>query len=313
MTGMTGKPTNRMSRKLWKRNHDPNNLYMAWIIEGDPVESAYRLLASLDTTSPEAQKSLEFALKSNQHKLLKFIFRELSVLWRIQAHREHIQTSIDINKLILPNITDPEKAGPLLKQLADNEIVVNKLTAAIESQDGLVSKLQFRKMELSAQSLTNAELTREANEYSDAAHRAYAGGKNDGAAYFLQAEQIYRRILSQRTTIDVSPKRSDMKYKIAYHVGESVDLKTKARAGSLILSDSEMQITGDDEIAVPFSSITNVELFRLHGTGRMLKVEHSSGTLFISVVRLNIGGFFMIVNFLRTGELCKKLTAAANL
>lgn len=103
-----------------------------------------------------------------------------------------------------------------------------------------------------------------------------------------------------------------MKYKVAYHVGETVDLKTKARSGSLVLSDSEMHITGDDDIAVPFSNITNVELFRLHGTGRMLKVEHSGGTLFISVVRLNIGGFFMIVNFLRTGELCKKLKAAAN-
>ena len=56
--------------------------------------------------------------------------------------------------------------------------------------------------------------------------------------------------------------------------------------------------------------LRSVELFRLHGLGRMLKIVHADGTLFLSVIRFSLLGYFAIVNFFATGQLCEKFKAA---
>ena len=49
-------------------------------------------------------------------------------------------------------------------------------------------------------------------------------------------------------------------------------------------------------------------MFRLHGLGRVIEIDHRQGRLFLSVVRLMIGQFAFI-DFFKTGALFKQLSA----
>lgn len=49
----------------------------------------------------------------------------------------------------------------------------------------------------------------------------------------------------------------------------------------------------------------------MHGLGRMLKVVHEHGTLFVSVIRWSLGYFFVMVNFVATGRLRDELRTSA--
>ncbi len=66
-------------------------------------------------------------------------------------------------------------------------------------------------------------------------------------------------------------------------------------------------ISGSSILTTPFSQITNVEMFRLHGLGRMIKLVCKERTIFLTVVRLNFFGCFVIVNFFKAGKLCEAL------
>lgn len=92
-----------------------------------------------------------------------------------------------------------------------------------------------------------------------------------------------------------------------YHVGDTVGLKTKMLTGWLTLEPDRLVIRGDLEIEIPSSALKSVELFRLHGTGRMLKVVHENGTLFVSVIRFCWFGYFAVTNFFATGRLARLL------
>jgi len=98
-----------------------------------------------------------------------------------------------------------------------------------------------------------------------------------------------------------------MKYKIFFHQGDSFDIKTKVKSGVAEVTESRLQITGDESIGISFSEIDHVEMFRLYGLSRVVKIKHSGQTLFLAVVRLNLFGLFVRVNFFRTGELYSKL------
>jgi hypothetical protein len=98
-----------------------------------------------------------------------------------------------------------------------------------------------------------------------------------------------------------------MNYKVVYYQGETIDLKTKMKCAIASITDSALEIVGSDAITIPFAGIDQVELFRLYGLGRMIKVNHDGRTLFMTVFRLNLSGIFVIVNFWRTGELLKRL------
>jgi hypothetical protein len=101
-----------------------------------------------------------------------------------------------------------------------------------------------------------------------------------------------------------------MSYKVLYHQGVEIDLRTKAMVGRLSLEDGRILIRGEPEISIPVRALRSVELFRLHGTGRMLKVVHEGGTLFVSVIRFSLFGLFAVVNFFGTGRLQDELQAA---
>ena len=98
-----------------------------------------------------------------------------------------------------------------------------------------------------------------------------------------------------------------MSYKVLFREGDSIDLRTKACSGRLSVEDGHIHIVGDSGLSIPVSHLRSVELFRMHNTGRMLKVVHDQGTLFVSVIRFNLFGYFAMVNFFATGRLQREL------
>jgi hypothetical protein len=98
-----------------------------------------------------------------------------------------------------------------------------------------------------------------------------------------------------------------MRYKIIYHVGPELSIKTRVSAGTLTVQDDAACISGSSPLTIPFSDVTSVEMFRLHGLGRMLKLVCKERTVFLTVVRVNLFGYFVIINFFRAGELYESL------
>ncbi|HTD23835.1 MAG TPA: hypothetical protein VK738_14345 [Terriglobales bacterium] len=101
-----------------------------------------------------------------------------------------------------------------------------------------------------------------------------------------------------------------MKYKVFFHCGNELSLKTKVAKGRAWLDDTGLHVEGQNGFTIPSGDILDTELFRLHGLGRVIRIEYRGGRLFLSVVRLMIGQFAFI-NFLRTGALHKQIAAVA--
>jgi hypothetical protein len=99
-----------------------------------------------------------------------------------------------------------------------------------------------------------------------------------------------------------------MKYKVFFYQGEDLSLKTRVARGQAWLDAEGLHIDGPQAISISKVDLVSVELFRLHGLGRVIRVNHRHGRLFVSVVRAMIGQFAFI-NFFRTGELHKQLVA----
>jgi hypothetical protein len=98
-----------------------------------------------------------------------------------------------------------------------------------------------------------------------------------------------------------------MRYKVIYHVGQELTIKTKVSSGTLTFQDESLCISGTSALTIPFSSVTSVDMFRLHGLGRMIKMVCNERTIYLTVVRLNLFGYFVIINFFRAGELYESL------
>jgi hypothetical protein len=103
-----------------------------------------------------------------------------------------------------------------------------------------------------------------------------------------------------------------MAYKVIFHSGQTISLKTKVKSGRLPVENGQLKITGNSEIQIHLESAHTVEVFRLHGLGRMIKLVHNDGTLFVSVVRLCLFGRFAVINSFRTRELYRRLDSTIN-
>jgi hypothetical protein len=101
-----------------------------------------------------------------------------------------------------------------------------------------------------------------------------------------------------------------MKYKVFFHRGDELSLKTKVSKGRAWLDDAGLDVEGPNGFTIPSGEILEAELFRLHGLGRVIRIEHKGGRLFLAVVRLLLGQF-AIINFFRTGTLQKQLALVA--
>jgi len=105
----------------------------------------------------------------------------------------------------------------------------------------------------------------------------------------------------------ISLGHSTMRYKVIYHIGKELTIKTRVNAGTLTFQDDAVSISGSSALMIPFSEVTSVEMFRLHGLGRMIKMVCRERTIFLTVVRINLFGYFIIINFFRAGELYESL------
>ena len=103
-----------------------------------------------------------------------------------------------------------------------------------------------------------------------------------------------------------------MTYKVFYHSGEELGLKTRVEKGKASLDESALHLEGPHGVSIPLSEISAVKLLRLHGLGRVIQIDHKGGRLFVSVVRFMIGQFATI-NFFKTGDLNNRLVAATHI
>ena len=100
-----------------------------------------------------------------------------------------------------------------------------------------------------------------------------------------------------------------MKYKIIYHIGNEINLKTKVKGGTLTWQEHSVLVSNSASFEVPFASLLSIDMFRLQGLGRMIKLVCANRVIFLTVVWLDIAGYFAIVNFFKTGELFGQLKA----
>jgi hypothetical protein len=99
-----------------------------------------------------------------------------------------------------------------------------------------------------------------------------------------------------------------MRYRIIFHRGEEIALRTEFDPGFLCLTEDGFRIeTQENAFEVPYSTIRKAALFRLLGLGRMIRIDLDSSRLYLTVVRFNIGRLFAVVNYFGTGELCRKV------
>jgi len=92
-------------------------------------------------------------------------------------------------------------------------------------------------------------------------------------------------------------------YKVFFHNGPEIGLKTHVLKGTASIDLSGLNIQSSEGSSfIPSASINDAELFRLHGSMRVIRVEHQGGRLYLAVVRFMIGQF-AFVNFFKTGEL----------
>jgi hypothetical protein len=102
-----------------------------------------------------------------------------------------------------------------------------------------------------------------------------------------------------------------IKYKVFFHVGEELGLKTGVSKGRAWLDDAGLNVEGPSGVTIPIDDFRSVSMFRLHGLGRVIQIDHVNGRLYVSVVRLMIGQFAFI-NYFKTGHLFKDLSSVAN-
>lgn len=85
-------------------------------------------------------------------------------------------------------------------------------------------------------------------------------------------------------------------------------MKTKVARGRAWIDADGLHIDGPSTLRISGADLLSTELFRLHGLGRVIWVEHRHGRPFMSVVRFMVGQF-AIINFFQTGRLHEQLVA----
>lgn len=102
-------------------------------------------------------------------------------------------------------------------------------------------------------------------------------------------------------------------YKVFFHRGEELGLKTKVQKGKAWLDVDGLHVEGPNGclLLIPKSALLSAELFRLHGLASVIRVDYRGGRLFLSVIRFLIGGQLMLVSYYKTVELHKRLAAIA--
>ena len=101
-----------------------------------------------------------------------------------------------------------------------------------------------------------------------------------------------------------------MKYKVFFYRGAELGLEMRVEKGQAWLDNAGLHIEGPDGFTIPRNDILQADLFRLHGLGRVIRLDYRGGRVFLSVVRMMIGQFAFI-NFFETGSFHMDLAAVA--
>ena len=94
-----------------------------------------------------------------------------------------------------------------------------------------------------------------------------------------------------------------------FYRGDELGIKTRVSKGEAWIDDVGLHINGPDgtRVTLPRTDLQKVEMFRLYGLARVIRIDYRGGRLFLAVVRFMIGQFAS-VNFFRTGKLQKALS-----
>lgn len=98
-----------------------------------------------------------------------------------------------------------------------------------------------------------------------------------------------------------------MKYKIFYHFGDELSIKTKVKTGSLLISENNIFLTENNSNIKELDNIVDVELTTIPGSGHCIKICCQDYNLFVSVIRFSLFESFVLVNYRKTMEVYKKL------
>ena len=78
--------------------------------------------------------------------------------------------------------------------------------------------------------------------------------------------------LDKRKDADLADKTKGRSYRVIYHIGDTLDLRTKALQGHASLTQDELTIIGPLPVELPIRELRAAELFRLHGLGRCIRI-----------------------------------------
>ena len=102
------------------------------------------------------------------------------------------------------------------------------------------------------------------------------------------------------------------KYKVIYHIGDAIDVKTKVDFGFIVFENKELKLVSKIGDSIRrLADISQISLFMMNGLGSMLKIVVDDSTIFLSVVRFCIAGKFVMGNAIGTRNL-KTLLESCN-
>lgn len=96
-------------------------------------------------------------------------------------------------------------------------------------------------------------------------------------------------------------------YKVMFHEGDEIGLATRGETGRLWHDDEAIFVEGTKAFEISCELLREVELFRMHKIGSVIRVTHANGTLFVTVVRFSLFGLFALINRHATRQLAEEL------
>lgn len=93
---------------------------------------------------------------------------------------------------------------------------------------------------------------------------------------------------------------------VIYLAAGEANLSARANSGRLSVDATNVVISGSPGVSLPLTSLRAVELRRSQ-LGHMIHLRHQEGSLLLGVYRINLWGYFVVLNFVATRRLAERL------
>lgn len=93
---------------------------------------------------------------------------------------------------------------------------------------------------------------------------------------------------------------------VIYLDADKPGLSARAKSGRLSVDGTRLAIGGDPGVSLPLASLRDIELHRSQ-LGHMVRIRHEGGSLVLGVCRVNLWGYFVILNYLANRRLAAHL------